>query len=437
MWQKIVAITLVHCCLLSAQPSEQARRDLAQVTGIAVQTRRSTGDPVPSPEEEERLAKAIEAMLEDYTAVDGLRGGIYRMLINGLIHDPDELEVEAFRRSEDFFGGGSGSPVYFVHDRQGKLVSVVKAFPILGHEMKGFIEQLSASDLLSQLGLRESTYAESVMLGSARRGDRRYALIALEPAEGRELRSLVADVGQAEESSFERQIAFAQLVRAMTKVGRALAELHVAGGSLEATPGHGYTNLENHVLRKMEEAIRDGEPEVKRVDLDRLQLLFQSLGESAWSDRGLIGFVHGDAHPGNFFYDPATDRLTMIDIDGLHKSVGALLEPKAPVGFDYYRFLAFTQILTHYHGFLPEEEAFLLETIESAYWNTPGMVKPSERTRQYWELFTWAVRCAGWGAPAPGKSPAVQDQLAELLPYVIDQFLERVETYWKSEFCNE
>lgn len=41
---------------------------------------------------------------------------------------------------------------------------------------------------------------------------------------------------------------------------------------------------------------------------------------------GQASLVHGDAHPGNFFWDQASEQLTAIDTPTMHYSMGELMK---------------------------------------------------------------------------------------------------------------
>ena len=204
-------------------------------------------------------------------------------------------------------------PVYQVVV-DGAPVGFVKVVP----DGAEFAMELSAADRLHQSGLTGFTvpdiYAVAAVPG--RGGTRRGALFtALAPGES--VDALLRRVPLA----WDRPAAMDDLRRAVTGVAEGMAELH-RGGDRPASPA--YLTPHAEAIRAHLDELETHRAFLTRhgIDLDEIRATLDTTIAAAMADPGPAGLAHGDAHLGNFLWDPVTG-VSIIDAPTLHRSMDA------------------------------------------------------------------------------------------------------------------
>ncbi|MFD0822068.1 phosphotransferase family protein, partial [Micromonospora zhanjiangensis] len=131
--------------------------------------------------------------------------------------------------------------------------------------------------------------------------------------------------------------AVADLGRAMRDTGAALAELHNRPADSGGPVADWFADRPG--VTRAFDAIREWaghEGFQRRYGFDGEHLIrrFEELGAAMRRDPGAAALVHGDPHPGNFFHDPVTGRVTVIDLEGMHSSMDAHGRPVGVAALD-------------------------------------------------------------------------------------------------------
>ncbi|MCE5318369.1 MAG: phosphotransferase [Parachlamydia sp.] len=233
-------------------------------------------------------------------------------------------------------GGGtkgvSGDPVFTVRGTTGNIIAIAKGF--LSKDAKNeFAQEMRAQQFLGNLGLQESTTPQglgvgmcSVMVREEVRGketfvEKRCFLMLQSVAPGQGVDDYLAEVG----TSDDRTQAMETAKSAVKQTAKALAELHQAKANQEATPitskqitthlSQKLSILENHAKTLSLPGIDF--KNLKRATITSpsfVRVFSEQISREFLSHPGKGSILHGDAHPGNFFYDAETNKLTMIDL---------------------------------------------------------------------------------------------------------------------------
>jgi aminoglycoside phosphotransferase (APT) family kinase protein len=126
------------------------------------------------------------------------------------------------------------------------------------------------------------------------------------------------------------------------------------------------------------------------IDVAELQSRIDTLVARFRANPGRAALVHGDAHPGNYFYNPATG-VTIIDTTTLHFSIDAR---GRPIGAPSRDIAYFTQQVAHYSVTLkltPTEVAALQTVFRRAYTAAGGVGTTAEA-----DAFFRARPSLGW-----------------------------------------
>lgn len=95
-------------------------------------------------------------------------------------------------------------------------------------------------------------------------------------------------------------------------------------------------------------------------------MFIEHLTDKASSHVVHYGYQHGDAHTGNLFYDPMTDKVYFIDVAIMHDSFDKYGNPHADSCLDFIRIEE--SIRRKGYGLLPQNEIeTLIESFETAY----------------------------------------------------------------------
>ncbi|MGQ0577114.1 MAG: phosphotransferase [Pseudonocardia sp.] len=217
--------------------------------------------------------------------------------------------------------GYSGAPVNLILGAGGEVLGVLKVFP----RAEEFARELSALQRLGSL-----TQVGGVLpLGVARTaGPAGGGVLVSSAAPGRGIDQLMLEVGRARGA--ERAAKFADLRDTISAAGRALADLHAAGGA-SGTPPSLFIQRHVDAMRDIAAKLDSNQgllAEEAGIDTTELRHRVEQLIAQLRANPGGSAIVHGDAHPGNLFYDPAAG-ITMIDTPTLHLSLDA---EGAPIG---------------------------------------------------------------------------------------------------------
>ncbi|MGW5052652.1 toxin glutamine deamidase domain-containing protein [Actinokineospora sp. NPDC004072] len=270
-------------------------------------------------------------------------------LINSLPTLPDASEESIRQLASTVFdgevtlepiGGRDGRvrterPVYRVLV-DGEPVGVVKVVP----DADEFASEMSAADQLHNAQLNNFTVPDVLAVASVPGpdGDRRGVLFS-SLAPGTSVDAMLRRVPL----SWDRDGAMRDLHDAVTGVARGMAELH-RGSDQRATPDYlaPHADAIREHLERLEarRAILDE----RGIDLDEIRAAVDRTLDAAAADPGPASLAHGDAHLGNFLWDPDAGT-SIIDAPTMHQSMDST---GAPTGSPARDVALFDQRIGHF-----------------------------------------------------------------------------------------
>ncbi|SEF24444.1 Phosphotransferase enzyme family protein [Amycolatopsis pretoriensis] len=336
----------------TATARARLRFTTSQANKRAAGTRTPTGDV--DPDALERLMSALPVVP---TAPSSLR-----RFARAAVRAAGEVELVPVG------GGYSGAPVQRILDAGGTLLGVLKIFP----SREQFAMELSALARLGRVRIVDGRAVAALGVARASRRPTTAGLVVTSPARGGDVEGMMKETGDTP-SGPERAKSFAKLSTAVAGIGRTLARLHT-------TPkGSGGAVSDTFLRRHIDDVLdRRGKLPGFRaqlihagIDFGALQSRIDALVAGFRAHPGGSALVHGDAHPGNYFFD-AADGVTIIDVTTLHLSIDARGNP---IGAPSRDVGVFAQQLAHYSVTLKlnrGEVATLQGVFRSAYTGAGG-----------------------------------------------------------------
>ena len=261
--------------------------------------------------------------------------------------------------------GVSGAPVYLIHNAEGEIVGALKIFP----KAEEFARELSS---LQKLGTMQLTFGQGVNAKGVARttsASGQGGMLVSSAAEGQALNRMMA--ATAGKSGPARLQAFADLKAAIIANARALSRLHSSVPAGEVADSY----VQRHVDATMDITgkLEAQEPKLSAVGLDpaTIRPRVNKLVAAFKQHPGGSSVVHGDAHPGNFFYDPASG-ITMIDTPTLHYSLDAQGNPIGSAGRDVANFGQKLANFGRTYGLSPTEIGDLQSVFRTNYVEAGG-----------------------------------------------------------------
>jgi len=311
---------------------------------------------------------------------------------------PSEYGLELYEPQGDLTQGLSGDPLFFIRDRKGLLLFVVKAYVGERETLENFSALMEGDALLSGLHLQSFSFPRLIAAVRLVKENMRACLIAMEAAQGQTLNALI------------KSHALSDALKAAALLGKALAELNSASAKQATHPSPFY--VERNV-RWLFEGLKDIASFPARFPLDlkvAIAPIFEILGEIQKAP-STLSFIHGDAHPGNVFYEEESGRLILTDFDRLTYSADKQKAPSGPAAFEFVfsRFsLKFSAVA---HRLLPEETDTLDKAFVSAYKEGMQGLFPTQTALDYYTLLFWMRKIHLIAAAEPNLMPLMQEQV--------------------------
>lgn len=240
-------------------------------------------------------------------------------------------------------GGFSGAIIFFAHandelangdtslasndSSKGRVVAVIKLF-VHGLD-NGITEELSSLEWLLLQTKGDIKTATPLAVGRMTWDTKPAGVVTYQVAPGVSLYQLMMQMGRLPPGPARREM-LSVFTAGVQAVARTLARLHTHG--VEGRPGTEYlewyfTAATKRVQQALvyKDIIRCAGLEVDQLPAKMNHLIADCKRDIANRPRTTV--VHGDAHPGNFFYDRATGHVTMIDTTTLHCSLDENGEP--------------------------------------------------------------------------------------------------------------
>ncbi|HWO67264.1 MAG TPA: phosphotransferase [Umezawaea sp.] len=375
----------------SATTKARNRFWTSQASKRAAGTRTPTGDVEPN---------ALRRLMESLPVVSHAEPAM-RRFARMSVNAPGDVRLVPVG------GGFSGAPVLRIVDATNRLLGVLKVFP----SQEQFAMELSA---LARLGRVKIVGGRAVAaLGVARtsKGPRAAGMVVSTAARGSDVEGMMRDTG-ATPTGPARARMFGQLSTAVAGIGRTLAHLHTtpSGSGGPVASAFLRRHIDDMVDRRDKLTGFRDELAIAGIDVTELQSRIDRLVARFRANPGGSALVHGDSHPGNYFFDAAAG-VTIIDTTTLHFSIDAR---GTPIGAPSRDVANFAQQLAHYSVALKltrTEVAALQSVFRAAYATAGGTGTTPEA-----DAFFRARASLGWlmramsalrATARPGVPPAI------------------------------
>lgn len=278
--------------------------------------------------------------------------------------------------------GESGAPVYIVKDQAGDRVAIAKLFP----ESSDLLRELSSIHRLSDPEFTTFGVPDVTGVALVEVAGRDYGAFVMSTASGTRIVDMIRDIeGVTPATRPERMGA---LLDAVSDVGAALGELH---SKPEGTGGP----IEPRLLDMFDDQARDktrellGRPRaLQEFGLygDDIRDRVEELLLAGRTDPGPATLTHGDAQPGNVFWNGIENPgrpVTFIDNADVHPSMDERGRPIGAPAQDAARMVHQLERFGRLHGFGADEIADMLAAFTGAYDRAGGPPVPADA----WQAF--------------------------------------------------
>lgn len=276
----------------------------------AIRTRRSSEIDRLSKErgssEENQLAHEMTSIVPDYSYQNKHEESIWDFIAFNTGVAPTLFCVAPNRMKTREF-------VFF--DRNNRLA--IKVFPQIPEHYFKIVHELSGHEAFKNLGLEKSKIVEFSMLGKYRVDGIDYLMLGMSLAEGVEARKIIEQIYLNQEQDKLDSINQAKIM--LRRLGEAIAEVHVKNAiKTEPSDTHkeavqNFYSSEYHKLMESQE-LSDKQKEI-------LAQKFQELVSQYGIGPVYFAAYHGDAHLGNFLYEPFSECISIIDSVKAHLTV--------------------------------------------------------------------------------------------------------------------
>jgi aminoglycoside phosphotransferase (APT) family kinase protein len=324
----------------------------SQATKKAAGTRTPTGDVDP---------KGLRRLMDSLPVVPRVEPALRRFAKNAVGAAGDVRLVPVG-------GGFSGAPVLRIYDAGGQLRGVLKIFP----SEEQFAMELSALARLGRIRILRGRVVYALGVARAERRPGAAGMVVSSAAPGQDVERMMRDTGTTPRGP-ERVRMLGELSAAVAAIGRTLARLHTAppGSGGPVASAFLRRHIDDMVERRDKLADFRAELAGAGIDVGELQARIDTLVARFRANPGGSALVHGDSHPGNYFFDPGTG-VTIIDTTTLHFSIDARGRPMGAPSRDVANF---AQQVAHYSVNLKltrAEVAALQAVFRSAYADAGG-----------------------------------------------------------------
>ncbi len=242
--------------------------------------------------------------------------------------------------------------VFYVYDNEGNKIGVIKTIPSSDQEdQELFRSEVESLQKFQKMSFRH--FHSIKILGDAT-GDidgEENLILAETVAKGVTINQLIKDFSKMSSPSGKKE-AFLALQVAVKETGAALGELHAKSPKMKANPEY-LKKYNNHLP-------------------------------------GPYGIIHGDAHPGNIFYDKKTNQITFIDFQ-----MTPPISKGGPAGVDIAQFLVSLELMTKYRDFSDQQVEELREAFLQAYRENGPKISDQEIVFYEKKVFKRYARMSG------------------------------------------
>ena len=247
--------------------------------------------------------------------------------INNRFFNREPITFKKLSAGEDLAESGKGSTIYFAYANNGTPLAIVKELSI-----DDDIDREELNDevlsLYEKYFNKTKNFTVPRLIGTAEFSseNKSTAYIIESVASGESINTLLKET--TKQKNIDQSISYISLKKSIKSAAKAFAELH------KMKKFSSYGSYYDHSY----EGIKKGK--------------FQ----------GSYGLIHGDAHLGNIFYHPKTNKITFIDLSFMPKSLKG-----APVGLDSGKFIFTLEALCSFYGLPGKETNELIDIYTKTY----------------------------------------------------------------------
>lgn len=258
----------------------------------------------------------VEGLLVDYTVDNDLKKTIQNFLQQATAQEIDTFSIQ---ESSGAAGEGqSGDQLFFVRDNQDNLIFVVKIFSKPFDSEGNFIKELAGFGLLSKIDGKNFHLVDIKAIGKSIIDGKKYGMLAISPASGINMQTLVIDIFRLPQGSTGRLNALHSAKKGIEKLGAALEEFHQVRTQKDML-------LDPVIFERLQHDLNYVVGHLQQdnfgIDIQVLQNYVAYLVQQMKKIKMTRSIIHGDAHLGNFLYDVKTDTVSMVDYTELNCSV--------------------------------------------------------------------------------------------------------------------
>lgn len=200
--------------------------------------------------------------------------------------------------------------VYFIQDKTTKnVLYVIKTYPFFS---ENFMKDVNGTDRLKELKLQHSKGIKVLNIGTTKLEDKSIFMVAYSAAPGEKL------------SNFTKTAKTAEIP--LYQLGKALSELHAKNKS---------SIQRKHFADKLDAELEKAQRVTPLLQSGLVDYYVAHI-KAKIPDYIPSGIVHGDAHFGNFLFDPQSKTLSLIDLGELKQGIPSK---------DYYNILEHIEAL--------------------------------------------------------------------------------------------
>ena len=422
----VLALITLHTVFNSYKLKKTNQKTINTLFELAKQTRSAAfGEPQQEPSPE--IAKQIESMLTDYTKNNNFNKTIINFLDKTLGLKITEQQIEKI--PEGPAGGFSGNLIFFINNAYKKHILVIKVFkdPYNIESFGGFIMEVSAFDIASKLPHKELNCISIKSVGKCVIDNKNFAITALSLASGINLHDYIIQIIPCPQESAKRIDTFNKVQKSIYKLGKALAELHNAHISPKAVL---HPAFKKYILESYRKMLKRLQKDNHGINVLRFKTCFNSLLDKVEKQKVVRSFAYGDAHLGNFLYEPKTDTMTIIDLASLHLSADRNGNPISTAALDYSRIPDTFSIYTRF-GLTQNESDALMKAFRKGYQDNNGTV-PTQLEMTFFKLFNDVWLTGFLLKQIEKKSAFVNEGFKKVTEYNIEQIKKTIENYEKN-----
>ncbi|KAJ5118280.1 hypothetical protein N7448_009994 [Penicillium atrosanguineum] len=356
--------------------------DVTAAMHLAVQTRNREGRPNP-----QLASNVLHSLPEIEPTIFALEKYVSHALGSPIrLRNMDSTHPQGFSGAVILFAYADEYPVEEelpvtpTDTAEGLVVAVVKLF-VHGLD-NGITEELSSLEWMLLRAKGSIKTAAPLTVGKTIWQNNMAGVVTYKVAQGVSLYQLMIQICSMSKGPAREKLVMV-LKKGIQEVARTLLKLHSYG--VEEKSGIDYLQWYLEAAKNRVEQAFQHRDVLHRAGLDVDELARQMHGlttecENYVNNTPYAAVVHGDAHPGNFFYDHATGQVTVIDCTTLHSSLDVNGEADGVLERDLGHFVHMLRRTGEQYGMTESEMKTCISAFMDVYTlQRPGVSIPTIR----------------------------------------------------------